>query len=352
MNGGPPAGTLQWLDDIRAGDRAAVGGKAYVLALLRQAGLPVPNGFVVPPAFRDDDALARACASLGGPFAVRSSAASEDGADASFAGQFRTELDVTGADAVRAAVDRCRAAVGLGARLRAGDGDRVRRRGRGARPAVRRAPRRRRDLHPPSAGSLRDAGRGARGARRRAGLGAASPPIGTPSTAPPRAVRDGAGRSLGPSDLAAVAALAVRAEAHLGAPQDVEWAIGPDGPVLLQARPITVAAEAPLDPRVRHLTRANVGEVLPGPVTPLTATSVLAFLEHGFRTVAGDAGLLPDGAPPFLVVHEQHVYLNLTLCREIVTHLPGVSAADAERLVFGGGGPAAAAASPTGAGPR
>ena len=61
----------------------------------------MPNGFVVPPSFRDDDALARACAALGGPFAVRSSAASEDGADASFAGQFRTELDVSGADAVR-----------------------------------------------------------------------------------------------------------------------------------------------------------------------------------------------------------------------------------------------------------
>ena len=60
----------------------------------------------------------RACASLGGPFAVRSSAASEDGADASFAGQYRTVLDVTGADAVRAAVDRCRAATGRRAATR------------------------------------------------------------------------------------------------------------------------------------------------------------------------------------------------------------------------------------------
>jgi pyruvate,water dikinase len=108
MNGGPPAGGLRWLDDIRAGERAAVGGKAYVLARLRQAGLPVPNGFVVPPSFRDDTGLAAACVSLGGPFAVRSSAAAEDGADSSFAGQFRTALDVS-VDAVRAAVERCRA---------------------------------------------------------------------------------------------------------------------------------------------------------------------------------------------------------------------------------------------------
>ncbi len=341
MNGGPPAGTLQWLDDIRAGDRAAVGGKAYVLAVLRQAGLPVPNGFVVPPAFRDDDALARACASLGGPFAVRSSAASEDGADASFAGQFRTELDVTGADAVRAAVDRCRAAVGSARAYaeamgtRSGDAVAVLVQ-RFVEPTAAGVTFTRHPLDPSAMLVEAHAGRG-----DAVVSGLVTPDRYTIDRAT-SAVRDGGGRSLGPSDLAAVAALAVRAEAHLGAPQDVEWAIGPQGPVLLQARPITVSAEAPLDPRVRHLTRANVGEVLPGPVTPLTATSVLAFLEHGFRTVARDAGVLPDGAPPFLVVHEQHVYLNLTLCRELVTHMPGVSAADAERLVLGGGGPAAA----------
>jgi pyruvate,water dikinase len=161
------------------------------------------------------------------------------------------------------------------------------------------------------------------------------------------AVREGEGGALDAAALAAVAALALRAEKRLGAPQDVEWAIGKDGVVLLQARPITVAAEAPADPRVRQLTRANVGEVLPGPVSPLTATSVLDFLEHGFRAVAGEAGILPAGAPPFLVVHQQHVYLNLTLCRAIVAGLPGVSAADAERMVFGNAGPVARSAPPT-----
>src|SRR5688572_25255226 len=108
MNGGPPAGGLRWLDEIGAGDRAAVGGKAYALSVLRQAGLPVPNGFVVLASFHDDAALARACESLGAPFAVRSSAGAEDGTELSFAGQFRTELDVA-ADQVKAAVARCRA---------------------------------------------------------------------------------------------------------------------------------------------------------------------------------------------------------------------------------------------------
>jgi pyruvate,water dikinase len=136
--------------------------------------------------------------------------------------------------------------------------------------------------------------------------------------------------------LAAVAELARRAEAAFGAPQDVEWAVAGDGVALLQARPITVEAEAP-DARIRLLTRANVGEVLPGPVTPLTESTVLAFLEHGFREVAGQAGLLPPDATRFLVLQRRRLYLNLSLCVEVMARLPGVSASDAERLILGGG---------------
>ena len=33
-------------------------------------------------------------------------------------------------------------------------------------------------------------------------------------------------------------------------------------------------------------------------------------------------GVLPDDAPPFLVIHQQHLYLNLTLCRDIAVSLP------------------------------
>ena len=340
VSGGPPAGGLRWLDDIHADDRASVGGKAYVLGVLRQAGVPVPNGFVVLPSFRDDATLARACASLAGPFAVRSSAAAEDGADASFAGQFRTELGVSGADAVRAAVDRCRAATGAAQAYAQAVGTRS---GDAVAVLVQQF------VEPTAAGvafTRHPSDPSLMVVEAHAGRGDAlvsgriSPDRYTIDRAT-SVVRDGAGGCLSPEAVAAVAALALRAEAHLAAPQDVEWAIGPQGPVLLQARPITVAPETSADPRVRHLTRANVGEVLPGPVSPLTATSVLAFLEHGFRAVARDAGLLTDDSPPFLIVHQQHLYLNLTLCREIVAHLPGVSAADAERLVFGGGAPAA-----------
>jgi len=116
--------------------------------------------------------------------------------------------------------------------------------------------------------------------------------------------------------------------------------VGPGRPglVLLQARPITVEIEERAHPRARRLTRANVGEVLPDAVTPLTWTTLGSFLEHGFRGVARAAGLLPPGDDaPFLVLHRRRLYLNLTQATAVAARLPGVSATDAERMVLGGG---------------
>src|SRR5262245_19706910 len=97
------------LDAVRESDRARVGGKAAALAALRRAGMPVPAGFVLcadaSPEARD--AVRAAYAALGGRVAVRSSGTAEDLADASFAGQYATVLDVGGETDVLAAVERC-----------------------------------------------------------------------------------------------------------------------------------------------------------------------------------------------------------------------------------------------------
>lgn len=97
------------------------GGKGASLAVMTQAGFPVPRGFVVPttggaaagilpPTLAD--AVAEAYARLGsGRVAVRSSATSEDSADASFAGQHETVLNVEGIDPVLDAVARCAASL-------------------------------------------------------------------------------------------------------------------------------------------------------------------------------------------------------------------------------------------------
>lgn len=85
-------------------DHAAFGSKAVELGAALRAGLPLPPGIalagsvVEEVASGEERALAKVTAavrSLAGPLAVRSSAVDEDGADASFAGQHLTLLNVS-----------------------------------------------------------------------------------------------------------------------------------------------------------------------------------------------------------------------------------------------------------------
>jgi pyruvate,water dikinase len=113
--------TIRWLGDDDCHHEATVGGKAASLS--RLAALhPVPHGFAIPalPALQAAmpealvPAIGHAYRALGErvgahepAVAVRSSAIDEDGAEASFAGQHDTYLNIRGADAVVHAVMRC-----------------------------------------------------------------------------------------------------------------------------------------------------------------------------------------------------------------------------------------------------
>lgn len=109
---------LDWKAAAAAGSSRA-GGKGWQLGLLAGMGLPVPAGFVIDAAASRlpvdgealpgavHDAIARELARRGWDdvaLAVRSSAAQEDSAHASFAGIHRSCLNVRGIDAVLAAV--------------------------------------------------------------------------------------------------------------------------------------------------------------------------------------------------------------------------------------------------------
>ncbi|WP_285663692.1 PEP/pyruvate-binding domain-containing protein [Actinorhabdospora filicis] len=97
------------LTTLAESTRATCGGKAATLGVLLREGLPVPDGFVVPHFGALDGEVAAALARMGDPpVAVRSSAAGEDGAGASAAGQYESVLAVQGADAVAAAIRVCR----------------------------------------------------------------------------------------------------------------------------------------------------------------------------------------------------------------------------------------------------
>src|SRR4051794_34352181 len=112
---------LRTFADVRPDDLPAVGGKGLSLGLLASAGLPVPPGFCLTTAAHrrlrgrsiEQDAglsasLSEAYRALGaGAVAVRSSATSEDGAEASFAGQQETILGVEGEAPLRDAIHKC-----------------------------------------------------------------------------------------------------------------------------------------------------------------------------------------------------------------------------------------------------
>ena len=84
-----------------ARDRSRVGGKAAAIAELERLELPVPASVVLDVSWfgRDDEAFTAALESvldaLGHEttLAVRSSAVDEDGAGASFAGQFESHVE-------------------------------------------------------------------------------------------------------------------------------------------------------------------------------------------------------------------------------------------------------------------
>src|SRR5215472_8128360 len=98
---------------VVAREDARFGAKATGLGAAARAGLPIPPGIALSGAIvdkvaaGDDDAIAQvldAARALATPLAVRSSAVDEDGADASFAGQHLTLLNVPSVDHVGSAV--------------------------------------------------------------------------------------------------------------------------------------------------------------------------------------------------------------------------------------------------------
>jgi pyruvate,water dikinase len=98
---------------VDAHEDSRFGAKATGLGAASRAGLPIPPGIALSGAVVDEvaagheDAIAHVVTSargLAAPLAVRSSAVDEDGADASFAGQHLTLLNVPSVDDVGAAV--------------------------------------------------------------------------------------------------------------------------------------------------------------------------------------------------------------------------------------------------------
>jgi pyruvate,water dikinase len=279
-------------------EAAEIGGKAAALARLTLAGFPVPAWFALTASAGSGTgdlgpALERALERLGpGPYAVRSSAIDEDGRGHSFAGQLESYLNVpAGEVAARVADVR-----------RSGSSERVLayRREQGLReapcaPAV--LVQRMIDAEAAGVAFSADPISGARGRRVVSavrGLGDAL--VSGEADADTwhvdregrvlerRMAAGGAGPALSDAQAVEVARLAERAEAHFGAPQDIEWALRDGRLYLLQSRPITSLA-ALADPEGERIVwdNSNITESYAGVTTPLTFSFARRAYEEVYR---------------------------------------------------------------------
>ncbi|MCT7373660.1 PEP/pyruvate-binding domain-containing protein [Chelativorans salis] len=268
-----------------AAEAAKIGGKAATLAALVKDGFEVPPFFTITPAAFTGTGL-RAEARKGlighleeigpGPFAVRSSAREEDGAEHSHAGQFLSLLNIAAADVPKAAhrvwksggTDTLRA---YRARRGLGSGDHapavlvqrlVRARAAGVAFSADPVSGRRDRIVASAVAGLGDRLVGGETdgddylIDRRTGALLEGPEDGV----------------LSPADLEALSAMVARIEAVRGVPQDVEWAFEGKRLFLLQARPITtpLRAEPIDDPQLTIFDNSNIIESYPGLVSPLT----------------------------------------------------------------------------------
>ena len=273
--------SILWLNQITLDQHALVGGKAATLGLLRQAGLPVPDGFCLPievtPHNIDTywEAITKAYRQLApddGPVAVRSSGLNEDSPGASFAGQYETVLNVRGVEALRLAIEHCwqsakssRAQAYRSQHEYDNDEERIPLLVQQQVPA---------DVSgvlftaDPVSGSDEEM-------LVEAVLGLAERLVsGHVTPAQYRVSRLGHVHALSsqtvlsPEQCHTLAELGVWIERILGSGQDIEWAIAGEHVYILQARPIPRSGR-PLS-LSQLWTRANIGEVLPHVITPLT----------------------------------------------------------------------------------
>jgi rifampicin phosphotransferase len=312
----------------RTSDRP-VGGKAEGLSQLVRMGLPVPPAFVILDAQADvfpANLLNHYQRIGGGRVAVRSSALGEDGEETSFAGQFDTFLNVEGEAELRQAIGDCVASLS-GREARAYGHERGRA-GPESMCVVVQAM-----VDPQAAGVLFSAdpvsGRHDRlvvDAVR--GLGES---LVSGDVTPDHYVLDlenavvsqelvAKESTLTHEQLCSLALGARKAAEGLGKPVDMEWAIDGEGAIQwLQARPITTLGgdlNADFTPISRSdvITRCNVGEMMPGPVCPLTFSTQGRAIEHGMQHMQVCYGGRPAITSEWTQINLffGHMFINLT----------------------------------------
>lgn len=314
--------------ELTTEERPSAGGKGGVLARLLQAGYPVPDGFVIlPTAFDSDELKPEASMQVQAhldrmrradrrvAFAVRSSAMGEDAAQASFAGEFETVLDVHSDDMIREAIYTVR-------RSRHSERVRVYSEAKGIDTAhdmavvVQQLVRA--DIsgvlftaEPVSGSRTEMLGNFVYGFGEELVSGEAEPY--TFTLTPPR------GQYEGPHELKRFARklykLASQLERDLGCPQDIEWCVAEGRLYLLQSRPITTLRE--YDPITYDWNSSFAGDYLwarQEPFPDVMTPSTWSFWQQTFLAskIAGIPAVGSIGG---------RIYLNVSLPYSLMMRL-------------------------------
>ena len=284
--------SIQWLNKAPSQN---IGGKASKLQKLTQIGLNVPNGFVVfgEESFQDSKSIETFLKDLGdGPKAIRSSASVEDGDEYSFAGQFDTFLNIVGQEDIKSSIYNCflsakNAQVSSYKTALKKEGE--------ANMAVIVQ-----DMVNAETAGILFTANPVSGRRDHIVINAVAG-LAEELTAGKTDAEDytvshqgkilkRGGGILSDQQLKLLFEESLRAQLTFGYPVDMEWAFDGLGKLYwLQARPITKLPSVHFNeldcpvPSGHVITRGNIGEMMPGAVTPLTWSVFAYAIEHGYE---------------------------------------------------------------------
>ena len=314
-------------------DGYTVGGKARGLKILKELGFNVPEAVVLlhpEPMELQDAVIMHYLNSLGpGPKAVRSSAVSEDGHSASFAGQFESYLNLQSFEEIKSAIVKCINAAGAG-RVRSYTGsllseadlrisvilqNMVDARVAGVVFSVNPVNNRRdKILVNAIAGHGEDLVSGIKDACHyevfRSG-----------SNIRKEASKNG--HLLDEVLLGQITEGAKKAESFFNAPVDMEWAIDPSGILnWLQVRPVTALSGVHFNEldTVKGVSKdiwtlGNIGEMMPGVATPLTYSVSAEAIDYGMVLLAerGGAFRMRDrSGPRYIQMFYNRLFINMS----------------------------------------
>ncbi|UJG43170.1 MAG: hypothetical protein K9W46_12450 [Candidatus Heimdallarchaeum endolithica] len=329
-----------------------VGGKAKGLNKLLKCGLNVPEGFVILPGEKLEkiDEIKHYYSKLGnGKVAIRSSAVGEDSEDFSHAGQYKTFLNVEGIENVHKAVINCIESASSTQVEKYSENLSQNKESKVA-VVVQRM------INPsvsgviftldPSTGEEKILINAVRGEGEALVSGKAKPDLYVLSREGKIIMREYSGEQaiLSEQQIKNLVEQALYAEKHLSKALDMEWAIDKKGDLFwLQARPITTInkitineLDSSVDDSTIIFTRANVGEMLPGAVTPLTISVFVEAIDIGLKWMYERIGVYRKNEPGRYVVHfYNHLFFNLTKMYKIARCILGTSKDSFELNILG-----------------